>query len=98
MRVSDMSGIFGCGSRRNIAILAGSKPGLVAMLASERRRLSEKPLHFFLERYAEAYRRELDHFIRAIGTGTAPLVGGDDVARLAPPARKLFAIAGIRCE
>src|SRR5207245_3685982 len=40
--------------------------------------ISEKPLHFFLERYAEAYRRELDHFIRAIGTGTAPLVGGDD--------------------
>jgi myo-inositol 2-dehydrogenase/D-chiro-inositol 1-dehydrogenase len=40
--------------------------------------VSEKPLHFFLERYAEAYRRELDHFIAAIGKGAAPLVGGDD--------------------
>jgi myo-inositol 2-dehydrogenase/D-chiro-inositol 1-dehydrogenase len=40
--------------------------------------IGERPLHFFLERYAEAYRRELDHFIRAIGTSTAPLVGGDD--------------------
>jgi myo-inositol 2-dehydrogenase / D-chiro-inositol 1-dehydrogenase len=43
--------------------------------------VSEKPLHFFLERYAEAYRRELDHFIRAINDGTAPLVGGKDGVR-----------------
>jgi myo-inositol 2-dehydrogenase / D-chiro-inositol 1-dehydrogenase len=43
--------------------------------------VSEKPLHFFLERYAEAYRRELDHFIDAIGSGTAPQVGGGDGVR-----------------
>jgi myo-inositol 2-dehydrogenase/D-chiro-inositol 1-dehydrogenase len=40
--------------------------------------VSEKPLHFFLERYAEAYRRELDHFVTAIATGTVPLTGGTD--------------------
>ena len=40
--------------------------------------VSDKPLHFFLERYAEAYRRELDHFIGAIVSGTPPLVGGSD--------------------
>jgi myo-inositol 2-dehydrogenase/D-chiro-inositol 1-dehydrogenase len=40
--------------------------------------ISDKPLHFFLERYAEAYRRELDHFIGAIASGAMPLVGGDD--------------------
>jgi myo-inositol 2-dehydrogenase / D-chiro-inositol 1-dehydrogenase len=40
--------------------------------------ISDKPLHFFLERYAEAYRRELDHFIGAIARGVAPLVGGGD--------------------
>jgi myo-inositol 2-dehydrogenase / D-chiro-inositol 1-dehydrogenase len=40
--------------------------------------VSDKPLHFFLERYAEAYRRELDHFIGAIASGAAPLVGGSD--------------------
>jgi myo-inositol 2-dehydrogenase/D-chiro-inositol 1-dehydrogenase len=40
--------------------------------------VSEKPLHFFLERYAEAYRRELDHFVTAVVTGTAPLTGGAD--------------------
>src|SRR3984893_14376587 len=40
--------------------------------------ISDKPLHFFLERYAEACRRELDHFIGAIASGAAPLVGGGD--------------------
>src|SRR5439155_11838537 len=40
--------------------------------------VSDKPLHFFLERYAEAYRRELDHFISAVASGTMPLVGGGD--------------------
>jgi myo-inositol 2-dehydrogenase / D-chiro-inositol 1-dehydrogenase len=40
--------------------------------------ISDKPLHFFLERYAEAYRRELDHFIGAIVSGAVPMVGGGD--------------------
>ena len=43
--------------------------------------VSDKPLPFFLERYAEAYRRELDHFITAVTNGTAPLVGGEDGIR-----------------
>lgn len=43
--------------------------------------VTEKPLHFFLERYAAAYRRELDHFIHALETGTAPMVGGEDGVR-----------------
>jgi myo-inositol 2-dehydrogenase/D-chiro-inositol 1-dehydrogenase len=43
--------------------------------------VTDKPLPFFLERYAEAYRRELDHFIAAVAGGTAPLVGGDDGVR-----------------
>jgi myo-inositol 2-dehydrogenase/D-chiro-inositol 1-dehydrogenase len=43
--------------------------------------VTDKPLPFFLERYAEAYRRELDHFIGAVADGTAPLVGGDDGIR-----------------
>jgi myo-inositol 2-dehydrogenase / D-chiro-inositol 1-dehydrogenase len=44
--------------------------------------ISDKPLPFFLERYADAYRRELDHFIGAIASGAAPL-GGDGVKALA---------------
>ena len=43
--------------------------------------VAEKPLHFFLERYAEAYRRELDHFIAALASGEAPLPGGQDGLR-----------------
>ena len=40
--------------------------------------VSDKLLPFFLERYAEAYRRELDHFVDALTRGTPPLPGGDD--------------------
>jgi myo-inositol 2-dehydrogenase/D-chiro-inositol 1-dehydrogenase len=40
--------------------------------------VSAKPLPFFLERYAEAYRRELDHFVEALTRGTPPLPGGSD--------------------
>jgi myo-inositol 2-dehydrogenase/D-chiro-inositol 1-dehydrogenase len=34
--------------------------------------------NFFLARYAQAYRAELDHFISSIGEGTAPLPGLQD--------------------
>jgi len=40
--------------------------------------VGDKPLPFFLERYAEAYRRELDHFISAVAGGATPATGGDD--------------------
>ena len=40
-----------------------------------------KPLHFFLERYADAYRRELDHFAEALRTGKPPSPGPEDGRR-----------------
>jgi myo-inositol 2-dehydrogenase/D-chiro-inositol 1-dehydrogenase len=43
--------------------------------------VSEKPLHFFLERYAAAYRHELDHFIDSIEQKKPPMVGGADGVR-----------------
>jgi myo-inositol 2-dehydrogenase/D-chiro-inositol 1-dehydrogenase len=43
--------------------------------------VGEKPLNFFLERYAEAYRLELAHFIDAVANGTTPLTGGADGVR-----------------
>ncbi|TMJ68541.1 MAG: inositol 2-dehydrogenase [Alphaproteobacteria bacterium] len=43
--------------------------------------VSDKPLPFFLQRYAEAYRRELDHFITAVSSGAAPLVGAKEGIR-----------------
>jgi myo-inositol 2-dehydrogenase/D-chiro-inositol 1-dehydrogenase len=38
----------------------------------------DKPLYFFLERYAAAYRAELHAFIEAVAGGRAPSPGGDD--------------------
>ena len=38
----------------------------------------DKPHYFFLERYAEAYRLELDHFISCVATGTEPSVAARD--------------------
>ena len=43
--------------------------------------VSDKPLPFFLQRYAEAYRRELNHFITALSSGAAPLVGAKEGIR-----------------
>lgn len=39
---------------------------------------TDKPMHFFLERYAEAYKIELDHFIDCLEDGVQPLAGGED--------------------
>ncbi len=53
----------------------------------------DKPLYFFLERYAAAYKAELDAFIEAVSSGTAPSPGGDDghaALRLADAALQSF--------
>jgi len=39
---------------------------------------TDKPLYFFVERYAESYAAELDHFIDCIETGEKPDVGAED--------------------
>jgi len=39
---------------------------------------TETPLHFFLERYADAYRLELTDFVDALNKGTAPLADHHD--------------------
>jgi myo-inositol 2-dehydrogenase/D-chiro-inositol 1-dehydrogenase len=40
--------------------------------------LSDKPPWFFLERYAEAYRAELDHFLDVLDGRASPLIDGRD--------------------
>jgi myo-inositol 2-dehydrogenase/D-chiro-inositol 1-dehydrogenase len=42
---------------------------------------ADKPLHFFLERYAEAYRAELRHFLDVCAGRAAPLAGIADGCR-----------------
>jgi myo-inositol 2-dehydrogenase / D-chiro-inositol 1-dehydrogenase len=41
----------------------------------------DKPMHFFLERYAEAYGRELDAFVKAVHTKQPMPVGAEDGRR-----------------
>ena len=48
-------------------------------------------VHFFIDRYAESYRRELDSFIVALETRTPPAIGVDDGRRAL-----LIAEAGVR--
>jgi myo-inositol 2-dehydrogenase/D-chiro-inositol 1-dehydrogenase len=43
--------------------------------------VSDKALDFFLERYAAAYRAELDAFVKAVTSGTAPRPSGEDGLR-----------------
>jgi len=55
----------------------------------ERTRAMDPVQDFFIARYADAYRAELDHFIRCVETGTAPLSGfaeGREALRLADAA------------
>lgn len=42
---------------------------------------ADKPLSFFLQRYADAYRAELDHFVRAVREGAPVRVGAEDGRR-----------------
>jgi myo-inositol 2-dehydrogenase / D-chiro-inositol 1-dehydrogenase len=48
-------------------------------------------LHFFIDRYAESYKRELDAFVQAVEGRTAPLIGFDDGRRAL-----MIAEAGVR--
>ena len=43
--------------------------------------VSETPLHFFLERYQDAYRLELEDFVAALESGSRPLANHNDGVR-----------------
>ncbi|TIT92222.1 MAG: inositol 2-dehydrogenase, partial [Mesorhizobium sp.] len=38
----------------------------------------DKPFYFFVERYAESYASEIDHFITCVETGSKPAVTASD--------------------
>jgi len=63
------------------ALHAGNVVGSTISFAGKDGVVSEKPLPFFLQRYAEAYHRELDEFIAAVEAGRAPPVSGADGVR-----------------
>jgi myo-inositol 2-dehydrogenase / D-chiro-inositol 1-dehydrogenase len=59
-------------------LMAGNKTLSTVELADGEAVKADKPLHFFLERYADAYRHELDAFVTAVTSGTPVPVGGAD--------------------
>ncbi len=60
---------------------AGNPTATQVERASAQGFLGEPALPFFLERYRDAYRLELDEFIRAAAGGAAELAGGGDAVR-----------------
>jgi myo-inositol 2-dehydrogenase/D-chiro-inositol 1-dehydrogenase len=62
-------------------LLAGNQTATTVELANETAVSSDKPLHFFLERYATAYRAELAAFVDALTQGTPLPVTGEDGRR-----------------
>ncbi len=57
---------------------AGNVPVTTVELANETGLIADPVLPFFLERYAAAYRAEIDHFITEISAGRQPTPDGDD--------------------
>ena len=48
-------------------------------MVSDRSGIGESPLeNFFMTRYQEAYRREMEHFVECLKIGVSPLVTGSD--------------------
>jgi len=60
--------------------------------------VSAKPLHFFLERYADAYKKELSHFLDCVTRNAKPIAGMEDGLQallLADAAAESFAIGKV---
>ena len=66
--------VFGSGGM----LQAGNNTETNLVFSGEAGVVAEKPLHFFLERYAEAYRRELDTFVNGVLDGQSPGPGVGD--------------------
>ena len=59
-------------------LIAGNRTASTVELADANSVQTDKPLHFFLERYAEAYKRELDAFVAAVENKSPMPVGAAD--------------------
>ena len=59
-------------------LLAGNRVATTVELADASAVTTEKPVYFFLERYADAYRAELAAFVEAVTTNTPMPVGAED--------------------
>lgn len=59
-------------------LIAGNRIGTTVEQADGKHVATDLPLHFFLERYADAYRIELAAFLDAVEKGTPMPVGAED--------------------
>lgn len=66
--------VHGSGGR----LIAGNRTPTTVELADANAVAADKPLHFFLERYADAYRIELNAFLDAVANATPMPVGAED--------------------
>ena len=66
--------VHGSGGR----LIAGNRTPTTVELADANAVSADKPLHFFLERYAEAYRIELSAFLDSVEQGRPMPVGAED--------------------
>ena len=69
--------VHGSGGR----LLAANVTPTTVELSNAQSVSADKPLHFFLERYADAYVRELDAFVAAVREGKLLPVGAEDGRR-----------------
>ncbi|XEC94649.1 inositol 2-dehydrogenase [Paenibacillus tarimensis] len=80
------------GNKGNVSI--GNDFPNSAVISSENGIISDKPLHFFLERYNEAYIEETKQFIDCLLNGKALVVDGNDGLQ----AEKIALAAKISCR
>jgi len=59
-------------------VAAGNRTAHAASIADASGVTADKPLYFFLERYADAYRAELAHFLEVAAGKATPLTGIED--------------------
>ena len=65
----------------NGAAASANDPPSTVTISDARSVRGEKPLHFFLERYAESFAEEMRSFVRAVTDGAAVPVGGQDALK-----------------
>ncbi|MBE0529419.1 MAG: inositol 2-dehydrogenase [Rhodospirillales bacterium] len=69
--------VFGAGGM----LRAGNRTDTTVEVSDGTGVITDKPMLFFLERYADAYRIELDHFLDCLEKKTTPLAGAEDGLR-----------------
>ncbi|TPI47301.1 inositol 2-dehydrogenase [Mesorhizobium sp. B3-1-7] len=57
---------------------AGNRTPTSVSLSGENGIAADRPLYFFVERYAQSYEAEIDHFIQSVAAGRKPAVGAAD--------------------